>query len=219
LTAPRKQRHTIRRIFERLAQEYGFADRVSYSTVQNYVNLRRPQIAAERAAQRSVLPGMVPQLHEPGAEAEVDFCDAWVRIGDSAEPVRIHLFSLRLSYSGRAIHRAFASESQQAFMEGHVEAFRVLGGVPTRHIRYDNLKPAVHRICFGRTRIESRNWVTFRSHYGFDAFYCLPGKEGAHEKGGGGKRRWPVPSGVADSGAAYHQLDRAQRAPRGHRRA
>ncbi|MDX3850659.1 Mu transposase domain-containing protein [Streptomyces sp. AK02-01A] len=69
-------------------------------------------------------------------------------------------------------------------MEGHVEAFRALGGVPTRHIRYDNLKPAVRQVCTGRNRVESERWTTFRSHYGFDAFYCIPGEEGAHEKGG-----------------------------------
>lgn len=62
--------------------------------------------------------------------------------------------------------------------------FRVLGGVPTRHIRYDNLKPAVRQVLFGRGRVESQRWVAFRSHYGFHAFYCLPGKDGAHEKGG-----------------------------------
>ncbi|OIJ88132.1 hypothetical protein BIV25_37110 [Streptomyces sp. MUSC 14] len=50
-------------------------------------------------------------------------------------------------------------------MEGHVEAFNVLGGVPTKHIRYDNLKPAVNRICTGRSRIESERWVSFRAHY------------------------------------------------------
>ncbi len=69
-------------------------------------------------------------------------------------------------------------------MEGHAEAFAVLGGIPTRHIRYDNLKPAVNQVCFGRTRVESQRWLAFRSHYGFDAFYCMPGVEGAHEKGG-----------------------------------
>jgi transposase len=53
--------------------------------------------------------------------------------------VKCHLFTLRMSYSGKAVHRVFVSEAQEAFMEGHVEAFRVLGGVPTRHIRYDNL--------------------------------------------------------------------------------
>jgi len=102
----------------------------------------------------------------------------------AGEPVQCHLFTLRMSYSGKAVHRVFASQSQEAFMEGHAEAFRVLGGVPTRHIRYDNLKPAVNKVCFGRSRIESQRWTAFRSHYGFDAFYCIPGEEGAHEKGG-----------------------------------
>lgn len=52
-----------------------------------------------------------------------------------------------------------------------------------RHVRYDNLKPAVKQVCFGRSRIESQRWVAFRSHYQFDAFFCMPGKDGAHEKG------------------------------------
>ena len=58
------------------------------------------------------------------------------------------------------------------------------GGVPTDKIRYDNLKPAVSRELFGRTRVETQRWVAFRSTYGFDAFYCQPGHEGSHEKGG-----------------------------------
>jgi transposase len=82
------------------------------------------------------------------------------------------------------VHRAFATQSQEAFLEGHVHAFNALGGVPVEHIRYDNLKAAVARVLFGRDRTESARWVGFRSHYGFDAFYCRPGLEGAHEKGG-----------------------------------
>lgn len=181
LAAPRKQRHTIVRIHQRLITEYGL-DTVAIRTVGNYVTQRRPQIAAEARAGHSHLEGMVPQLHRPGEEAEVDFADVWVRIAGQA--TKCHLFTLRLSYSGKAVHRVFISEAQEAFMEGHVEAFRALGGIPTRHIRYDNLKPAVQRVCFGRTRVESEQWVKFRSWYGFDAFYCIPGKEGAHEKGG-----------------------------------
>ena len=52
------------------------------------------------------------------------------------------------------------------------------------HIRYDNLKAAVSRVLFGRNRTESTRWIAFRSHHGFEAFYCHPGVEGAHEKGG-----------------------------------
>ncbi len=181
LSAPRKQRHTVARIRERLRSEHGF-NTGAYSTVAAYVARRRAEITAEARQRRRHLEGTVPQHHEPGAEAEVDFADVWIRLAGT--PVKCHLFTFRLSYSAKAVHRVYATEAQEAFMEGHVEAFRVLGGVPWRHIRYDNLKPAVHRVCFGRTRIESQRWVAFRSHYGFDAFYCLPGAEGAHEKGG-----------------------------------
>jgi transposase len=162
LAAPRKQRHTVRRIYDRLVVEYGF-DQACYSTLCNYVNKRRPQIEAGSRERRAHLEGTVPQVHEPGAEAEVDFADVWVRL--AGEPVKCHLFTLRLSYSGKAVHRVYASQSQEAFMQGHAEAFAVLGGIPFRHIRYDNLKPAVKQVCFGRSRVESQRWTAFRSHY------------------------------------------------------
>lgn len=60
----------------------------------------------------------------------------------------------------------------------------MLCGAPVDKIRYDNLKSAVSRVLFGRSRTESARWVAFRSHYGFDSFFCRPGKDGAHEKGG-----------------------------------
>lgn len=58
--------------------------------------------------------------------------------------------------------------------------------MPVRHVRYDNLTSAVTAVVFGqgRQRQENERWVLFRSHYGFDAFYCQPGIGGAHEKGG-----------------------------------
>jgi transposase len=62
-------------------------------------------------------------------------------------------------------------------------AFNHFGGVPVR-IRYDNLGPAVARVLRGRDRIESERFIALRSHYGFDSFFCRPGKDGAHEKGG-----------------------------------
>lgn len=67
---------------------------------------------------------------------------------------------------------------------GSRAAFETLGGVPYGQIRYDNLRSAVHRVLFGRNRIESLRWAAFRAHFGFTSFYCIPGREGAHEKGG-----------------------------------
>ncbi len=179
LGAPRKQRHTARRVLARLVEEHQLAD-LTYSAVRDYVAKRRPQIWA--AAGKAAEEAFVPQVHEPGAEAEVDFADLWIEL--AGVRTKCFLFTLRLSFSGKAVHRAYSTQGQEAFLEGHQQAFEVFGGVPVFHIRYDNLKSAVSRVLFGRNRTESARWVTFRSHYGFDAFYCHPGVEGAHEKGG-----------------------------------
>lgn len=152
----------------------------------------------------------MPQTHAPGAEAEVDFADLWVIL--RGVKTKTQLFTLRLSHSGRAVHRAFPSQGQEAFLEGHVWAFEQLGGVPTTHIRYDNLKSAVSRVLTGRNREESQRWTAFTSHYGFDTFYCRPGVEGAHEKGGvegeGGRfrRTHCVPMPKVDSIAQLNEL-------------
>ena len=179
LTAPRKQQHTARRVLARLIEEHDVAD-VSYWTVRDYVARRRPEIAAE--GERVLASAFVPQSHAPGAEGEVDFADLWVDL--AGVRTKVQMFTFRLSSSGKAVHRAFGTQGQEAFLAGHLEAFAVLGGVPSAHVRYDNLKSAVSRVLFGRSRVESERWVQFRSHYGFDAFYCQPGITGAHEKGG-----------------------------------
>lgn len=137
LTAWRKQQHTARRVLARLVDEHGM-DELTYSAVRDYVAKRRPQIRAE--AGMDVEAAFVPQTHAPGAEAEVDFGDVWVRL--DGELTKCALFTLRLSFSGKAVHRVFASQGQEAFIEGHLEAFGVLGGTPVDKIRYDNLKSA-----------------------------------------------------------------------------
>lgn len=191
LDAPRKQRHTARRVHARLIEEHDAVE-VSYSTVRDYVRVRRAEIIA--AAGRHDIEVMVPQEHAPGAEAEVDFGEVYVML--AGVKTRCHMFTYRLSHSGRAVHRIYPTEGQEAFLEGHVDAFNELGGIPTRHIRYDNLTSAVTKVVFsngtargphvhpGRERVENPRWLLFRSHYGFDAFYCQPGIEEAHEKGG-----------------------------------
>ena len=180
LEAPRKQRHTARRVWTRLRDEHDAG--VSYSYVAKYVARRRPEIEAAARGQAESLEGYVPQAKEPGAEAEVDFGPVTVELdGRDAD---CHLFAYRLSYSGLGVHRVYASCAQEALLEGHVTAFAVTGGVPAAHIRYDNLTPAVTKVLKGRDRKENARWLSFRTWYGFDAFYCEPGIEGAHEKGG-----------------------------------
>lgn len=200
LDAPKKQRHTARRVLARLVDEHDAAH-LSYSTVRDHVRKRRPQIAAE--AGRALEVGFVPQTHPPGAEGEVDFHDLWVVL--AGVKTKTALFTMRLSFSGRAAHRAFATAGQEAFLEGHVYSFERLGGVPVEKIRYDNLNSAVKQVLFGRSRQENERWIAFRSHYGFEAWYCQPGHQGSHEKGGvegeGGRfrRNHCVPMPVVDS--------------------
>ena len=107
LYAPRKQRHTARRIHDRLVTEHGAVE-LTYSTVRDYVRRRRPEIAA--AAGVGVTQAFVAQTHLPGAEAEVDFGDVFIDL--AGEVTRCFLFTFRLSYSGRAVHRVFASQGQ-----------------------------------------------------------------------------------------------------------
>jgi len=180
LDAPRKQRHTATRIFARLVDEHGMTD-ISYPVVSAYVAKRKPEIRVEQG--RGEPGGFVPQTHLPGREAEVDFGEVAIRL--RGELVTVHLFSLRMSFSGKAVHRVSATGGQEAFFEGHAHAFAVLGGVPAGKIRYDNLKAAVAQVIgFSRQRVEADRWFAFRSHFDIDAFYCQPGIKGAHEKGG-----------------------------------
>jgi transposase len=172
--APRKQRHTARRVWQRLRDEHGA--QVAESTVRGFV----AQVRAELA--RDVAKVTICQEHAPGEEAEVDFGEIYARV--AGVMVRLYVFIMRLAYSGRGFAIAYAHQAQEAFFDGHVRAFAHFGGVPAGRIRYDNLKPAVTRILLGRDRVENERFVTLRSHYGFDAFFCQPGADGAHEKGG-----------------------------------
>jgi transposase len=172
-SAPKKQRHTARRVFQRLVEEHDAE--ISESTVRRYV------AAAKRQRAFGVPQVMVPQSHPLGEEAEVDFGQfSFVLEGDMVEA---WMFVMRLSASGRAFHFVSYNQAQEVFIEGHVRAFEHFAGVPTR-VRYDNLKTAVVRVLKGRSRVESERFTQLRSHYLFDAFFCLPGVEGAHEKGG-----------------------------------
>ena len=171
--APRKQRHTARRVWQRLVDELDAE--VSEPTVRRYV------AEARRNRVRPPASVVVPQTHPLGEEAEVDFGEISFMISGVA--MKGWMFVMRLSASGRAFHRIYLNQAQEAFFDGHVRAFEHFSGV-VRRVRYDNLKPAVARVLQGRSRTESVRFISLRSHYGFDSFFCIPGIEGAHEKGG-----------------------------------
>ena len=170
--APRKQRHTARRIFARLKTEHGFCG--AESTVRKYVGARRRELVEVRDA-------FVPLAHLPGDEGEVDWYEAVVEFPWGEETAQF--FQMRACSSGREFHMAFPRQTQQAFLEGHVAAYSHLGGV-FHVMRYDNLSAAVKRVLRGRRREETTRFIALRSHYLFEGEFCLAGEEGAHEKGG-----------------------------------
>jgi transposase len=170
--APRKQRHTARRIHRRILTEFPDAA-VAESTVRNHVRARRHAMGLVRRET------FVPQSYSLGQEAQVDWYEAWADLG--GERTRVQVFAMRAMASGAAFHRAYLHATQQAFLEAHERAFDYFGGV-FRLLRYDNLASAVRKILRGHRREETVRFVAFRSHWRFAAEFCTPGE--GHEKGG-----------------------------------
>jgi len=165
---PRKQRYTARRIY-RLIRDEGFQG--GESTVRRYVGKKRKIMRRPDA--------YLPLEFDPGQDAQMDWYEAIVEM--AGERRRVQVFTMRLNHSRVRFVMAFPFQKQEAFFEGHIQAFHFFSGVP-RRITYDNLKTAVYRILRGRNRQEQEAFVAFRSYYLFESRYCTPGQ--GHEKGG-----------------------------------
>jgi transposase len=164
---PVKQRHTAKRIYDRLKDEYGFLG--GERTVRREVSLLREKIPDSH----------VPQTYCPADGATFDFGEAQVVMNGSEK--RVHLGCMRLDYSSKFFVYAVPTERREGLFESHIRGFSYLEGIPHR-IRYDNMKVAVQKILKGKNREEQALWVPFRSHFLFEADYCTPGK--GQEKGG-----------------------------------
>jgi transposase len=171
-SAPRKQRHTAHRIWQRIAKELP-ERKVAEVTIRRYVRERKRELGwATRAT-------CVPQSYGPGQEGQVDWYEAWAEL--SGEQVPLQVFAMRSMASGAAFHRAYQRATQQAFLEAHEYAFDFFGGV-FGLLRYDNLKSAVKKILRGYRREETARFIAFRSHWRYQSEFCTPYE--AHEKGG-----------------------------------
>ena len=170
--APVKQRHTARRIWQRLCAELpGFSG--SECAVRGYVRGRRQRLGL---LGREVY---VPQSYDWGVEAQVDWYEACAVLG--GERVELQVFAMRSMASGAAYHRAYTHATQQAFLEAHELAFAYFDGV-FKLLRYDNLKSAVKKILRGYRREETSRFIAFRSHWRFQSEFCNPAR--GNEKGG-----------------------------------
>jgi transposase len=164
---PRKQRYTAHRIFQILQSE-GYTG--SEARVRGYIG--------ELTSAQRLPKTFLPLEFDPGQDAQADWGEAQVVLGD--QPVTVQLFVIRLCYSRRTFAMAFPTQRQEAFFDGHVHAFSFFGGVPQR-ISYDNLTTAVRPLFTGRTRQEQRAFTAFRSYYLFESHFC--NLDAGHEKG------------------------------------
>src|ERR1035437_5810267 len=158
--SPVKQRHTAKRIFDRLRQEYAYTG--GYTIVKDYVRLQ--QVRTREM--------FVPLTHAPG-KAQADFGEAWVIV--AGVKCKAHYFAMDLPQSDDCFVAAFPAETTEAFLEGHVRAFAYFGGVPTR-ILYDNTKIAVARILGGEERQKTLAFSELRSYYLFADKFGRPAK-------------------------------------------
>jgi len=178
---PRKQRHTAKRIFERLRDECGFDG--GYTIIKDYV----------RSKKRGSREMFVPLIHPPG-HGQADFGEALVVIGGVEQ--KAYFFALDLPHSDACYIRAYPAANTEAWLDGQVHAFTFVGAVP-RSILYDNDRCLVARIMPDGTRNRTQRFSAMLSHYVIGDRYGRPGK--GNDKGkveglvGYGRRNFMVP--------------------------
>lgn len=167
---PKKQRHTAKRIYDRLVEEHQFTG--SSSTVRHFVREKKEMMGL------NVGEAMVPLDGEMG-EAEMDWGEATIVL--AGETIKVKMFCMRSRYSGESFVQVYRNERQEMLFDGHIQAFAYFGGVfPV--IVYDNMKTVVKKVLKGKGRIEQEAFHQFRSYYTFQSKFCNVAS--GNEKGG-----------------------------------
>jgi transposase len=179
--APAKQRHTGKRIFERLRDEHGYTG--SEITVRRYVAQQRRHSAEV----------FVPLSHPPG-EAQFDFGEATVEI--AGDRVKAAFAVMTLPYSDCFFVSAYPRECTETFQAAHVAAFSFFGAVPTK-TAYDNTTIAVAKVIGPSERALTREFLRLESHFLFTHRFCrvARGNEKGHVENlvGFARRNFMVP--------------------------
>lgn len=157
---PKKQRHTAKRIFDRLRTEHGFSG--GQTIVKDYVR--------EQSLRRKEM--FVPLVHPPG-HGQADFGEALAIIAGVQR--KAHFLAVSLPHSDACFVKAYPAETTEAFLDGHNAAFAFFGGVPETML-YDNTKLAVARILGDGKRKRTRAFSELISHYLFADRFGRPGK-------------------------------------------
>lgn len=167
----KKQRHTAKRVFERLQERYGPDFNCSYRLVAEYVAEKKRELYSDQNH------FYMPLKHIPG-EAQVDFGEA--EFFEGSKRCRGHFLNISFPHSNGGYLQLFKGENQQCLMEGLKNVFAHIGGVPHR-LWFDNSKTIIAKFLKNNQRILTENFERFKNHYGFTAAFCNP--YSGHEKG------------------------------------
>lgn len=194
----KKQRHTARRIYQRLVEEMHYSG--CESTVRGYVREMREKTPE----------AFVPLAFEPGEAAQIDWGEAGVWL--AKEKTTANLFCARLCYSDAPFVMAYRRQNAESFLDALVNTFDYFGGTPKRII-FDNARLAVKK-GFGAQAKATERYAALAAHYGFQAVFCNPSR--GNEKGlveglvGFSRRNFCVPVPQVDSMAELNALLRTR---------
>lgn len=164
----KKQKHTAKRIYDRLASEVGFKG--SYSAIRIAVRSLK--------AERSVPPqSCVPLAYSPGEAVQIDWGEATAYL--DGQKTKVYIFCGRLCYSCDIFVQVYKSPNEETFLEAQQLMFDFFGGVPRRVI-FDNAKVAVKEGFGLYAKLQDR-YLSFSAHYAFATDFCNPAK--GNEKG------------------------------------
>ena len=187
--APRKQRHTARKIFKDLSKSDNFPGfNCSYRTVAEYVTAKKKELNLENKDK-----GKLPLIHRPG-EAQADFGDALFYENGTA--ISGKYLVLSFPYSNQGYHQVIYGENMECLLESLDAIFHHIGGVPTE-IWFDNASTLVTQIIHSGGRKINERFQRFADHYGFQARFMNPAsgweKGSVENKVGYSRRNFLVP--------------------------
>lgn len=154
-----KQRHTAKRIYDRLVAEKGFAG--GESTIRKAVNDLRKEYSVHPQAD-------IPLEYDPGDAIQIDWGECTVYLNGVKQ--KLYSFCGRLCYSCDIFVQLFYTQNLESFLEAQQRMFDHFGGVPNRLI-FDNAKVAV-REGFGKHAIATDGYAAFAAHYAFQTDFC-----------------------------------------------
>lgn len=166
-----KQRHTAKRIYDRLKEEHSNLLQVGERRIRDLVKEEKEKIYNEDKA--------FLKLEHPGGEAQVDF--GTFEAYEDGILKKLHHLILSFPKSNAGFALVTRSQTREALLEGLREIFAFIGYVPSA-IWFDQMSSAALRKRDDQGQVKTVDFLLkFANHYGFKIKFCNPNS--GNEKG------------------------------------